>query len=181
MVYHSGFKEIERKQFWIFSMLSHNDSRFRYSNSYRKWQQFLIRQISTFWNSVCVIKKDKMKSCILILFIISFFLEESHQLFSSPAIQREMKKRCPDFRQRAEAEKRVWDCLQEEKLETYRRRRTTYDQVKDNCVFDSPHILGKNTSDYLFNLWLINFFSRIDLRPKKKALRFWENHQDRIY
>ena len=100
----------------------------------------------------CVIKKDKMKSCTLIFFIISFFLDESHQLFSSPAMQREMKKRCPDFRQRAEAEKRVWDCLQEEKLETYRRRRTTYDQVKDNCVFDSPHILGKNTSDYLFNL-----------------------------
>ena len=93
-----------------------------------------------------VINKDKMKSCILILFIISFFLDESHQLFSSPAMQREMKKRCPDFRQRAEAEKRVWDCLQEEKLETYRRRRTTYDQVRDNCVFDSPHILGKNTS-----------------------------------
>ena len=99
----------------------------------------------------CVIKKERMKSCLLILFIISFFLDESHQLFSSPAMQREMKKRCPDFRQRAEAEKRVWDCLQEEKLETYRRRRTTYDQVRDNCVFDSPHILGKNTSDYLFN------------------------------
>ena len=87
-----------------------------------------------------------MRSAILIVFIISFFLDESHQLFSSQVMQREMRKRCPNFHQRAEVEKRVWECLQEEKLETYRRRRTTYDQVKDNCIFDSPHILGKKAS-----------------------------------
>jgi len=84
-----------------------------------------------------------MRSAILIVFIISFFLDESHQLFSSQVMQREMRKRCPNFHQRAEVEKRVWECLQEEKLETYRRRRTTYDQVKDNCIFDSPHILAE--------------------------------------
>lgn len=76
--------------------------------------------------------------------ILSLFVwAETQALFSSPVLQREMRKRCPSYHQRAAAEKRVWDCLQEEKLETYRNRRTTYEQVKDSCVFDSPQILGK--------------------------------------